>query len=72
MKMVDTAKIIGERIYLLRSRFGLSKKDLARDIGVDAATIRNWEMGKYYPNGYQLPRIADRFHCSIDYLFGRD
>ena len=70
--MEDYAKIVGGNIRDLRIRFGLSKCELARYIGVDSATIRNWENGKYYPISVYLPAIADRFCVSIDYLFGRD
>ena len=70
--MDDYAKIIGENIHKLRIRFGLTKEGLARDIGVSAATIRSWENGRFYPISVYLPAIADRFHVSIDYLFGRE
>ena len=70
--MEDYAKIVGGNIRDLRIRFGLSKCELARYIGVDSATIRNWENGKYYPISVYLPAIADRFHVSIDYLFGME
>lgn len=70
--MEDYAKIVGRNIRDLRIRFGLSKCELARCIGVDSETIRNWENGKYYPISVYLPAIADRFHVSIDYLFGRE
>ena len=70
--MEDYAKIVGGNIRDLRIRFGLSKCELARYIGVDSAPIRNWENGKYYPISVYLPAIADRFHVSIDYLFGRE
>lgn len=70
--MDDYAKIIGENIHNLRIRFGLTKEGLARDIGVSAATIRSWENGRSYPISVYLPAIADRFHVSIDYLFGRE
>ena len=45
--MEDYAKIVGRNIRDLRITFGLSKCELARCIGVDSATIRNWENGKY-------------------------
>ena len=70
--MEDYAKIVGTNIRDLRIRFGLSKFELERCIGVDYATIRNWENGKYCPLSFYLPAIADRFHVSIDYLFGRE
>lgn len=70
--MGDYAKIVGRNIRKLRTRLGLSQAALADDIGCTEPTIRRWESGKGIPGGYYLPLIADRFHCSIDFLFGRD
>lgn len=69
--MGDYAKIVGRNIRKLRTRLGLSQAALAADIGCTEPTIRRWENGKGIPGGYYLPLIADRFHCSIDYLFDR-
>ena len=70
--MEDYAKIVGKNIHDLRIRFRMTQTALAYDIGCTEPSIRRWESGRGIPGGYYLPLIADRFHCSIDYLFGRD
>ena len=70
--MDDYAKIVGRNLHALRVHFKLTQAALAADIGCTEQSIRYWEKGRGIPVGYYLPLIADRFHCSIDYLFGRD
>lgn len=70
--MEDYAKIVGRNIHDLRIRFRMTQAALAADIECTEQSIRYWEKGRVIPVGYYLPLIADRFHCSIDYLFGRD
>ena len=70
--MEDYAKIVGKSIRDLRVRFNMTQAALAADIGWTEQSIRQWEKGRGIPVGYYLPLIADRFYCSIDYLFGRE
>ena len=70
--MEDYAKIVGRNIHDLRIRFRMTQAALAYDIGCTEQSIRYWEKGRGITVGYYLPLIADRFQCSIDYLFGRD
>lgn len=42
----------------LRTRAGLSLADVARDVGVTATTILNWEVGKYSPHGEAAARYG--------------
>lgn len=70
--MDDYSKIVGRNIRDLRIRFRLTQAALAYDIGCTEQSIRHWENGRGIPVGYYLPLIADRFHVSIDYLFGRE
>ena len=43
-------------IRLARARLGLSQTDLARVLGISAATVRNWEQSRNQPTG--LARVA--------------
>ena len=70
--MEDYAAIVGKNIHDLRIRFRMTQAALAYDIGCTEQSIRYWEKGRGIPVGYYPPLIADRFHVSIDYLFGRD
>lgn len=69
--MEDYAAIVGKNIHDLRIRFRMTQAALAADIGCTDSSIQRWESGRGIPGGYYLPLIADRFHCSIDYLFDR-
>ena len=60
------------RIKELREKAGLSQAEVAAAMEVDASTVSKWEANVAYPRASQLPKLADRFHCSIDALFGRD
>jgi transcriptional regulator with XRE-family HTH domain len=48
---------VGERLKEHRLRHGLSKRTLARQIGVSAPTVVRWEEGSAIPNDYNLYRI---------------
>src|ERR1700686_5626700 len=43
--MTKTAKVNGERIRALRSKRGLSQKELAGKVKVDPGTVSRWERG---------------------------
>jgi transcriptional regulator with XRE-family HTH domain len=46
--------------------------DLARLLGVTAATISKWETGTYEMDQATLKIMADHYNVSIDYLLGYD
>lgn len=70
--MDDNCAILGQTVLKLRRMFHVSQETLADFLGCSINTISNWEHGRSYPQSYYLPMIADRFHVSIDYLFGRE
>ena len=70
--MEDYAAIVGKNIHDLRIRFRMTQAELAADIGCTEQSIRHWETGRGIPVGYDLPPIADRFHCGIEYLLDRE
>lgn len=60
-----------DRLKELREKRELLGKDLAKIMGVEPATITNWEKGNRFPKYDVLIKIADYFDCSLDYLLGR-
>lgn len=60
---------IGENIYKLRKQRNLTQQQLSEIIGVSIAAISKWETGATYPNIELLPKIANIFDVSIDYIF---
>lgn len=54
----------------LRKEKKVTQEQLATYLGVSPQAVSKWENGSY-PDGDLLPRIADYFEVSIDYLYGR-
>ena len=65
-----SVKIIGKQIAKLRKEKGVKQEELANDVGVSTQAVSKWENGGV-PDIELLPKIADFFSVSIDYLFGR-
>lgn len=60
-----------QRLTQLRNMRGLSKYQLAKDIGVNKQTISFWEDGINEPKISYAIKLADYFDVSTDYLLGR-
>lgn len=50
-----------------RARRGMTMDQLAQELGVTRKTIYNWQNNGKIPMN-KLIKMADIFHCSIDYL----
>ena len=61
----------GESLQALRKEGKVTQEQLASYLGVSAQAVSKWENGSY-PEGDLIPRIADYFKVSIDYLYGRE
>lgn len=57
-------------LQTLRKEKKVTQEQLATYLGVSPQAVSKWENGSY-PEGDLLPRIADFFEVSIDYLYGR-
>lgn len=62
---------ISNRIAELRERAGLSRVELAREVGVNPQTIGYLERGEYNPSLALAFRIADLFELPIEEIFVR-
>ncbi|MCR5330327.1 MAG: helix-turn-helix transcriptional regulator [Lachnospiraceae bacterium] len=58
-------------LQTLRKEAGLTQEQLASKFGVSAQAVSKWENGSF-PEGDLIPKIADHFGVSIDYLYGRE
>lgn len=47
-----------ERLATARRALGLSQRKMAERLGLDPATIKNWETGRHQPSGRSLAVIA--------------
>lgn len=55
----------------LRKEKKITQEQLASHLGVSGQAVSKWENGSY-PEGDLIPRIADFFEVSTDYLYGRE
>ena len=60
------------RLKELRQKNGISQMNLANRIGVAQSTLSGWENGKFEIDNKNLFKLSNIFHCSIDYLLGRE
>jgi len=68
---MTTIQNIGMQIAKLRKENNITQDELAKNLDVSAQAVSKWENGGA-PDLELLPRIADYFDVSIDYLFGRE
>ena len=59
---------VGKRINALRKKKGMTQKELAGLLCVTDKAISRWESGVGNPDLNTLPKIAEIFNVSIDYL----
>lgn len=60
------------RIKSLRKLKGYTQKEFANVLGVGQTTIANYERGIRIPDAEKLPKIANLFGVTVDYLLGRE
>ncbi len=63
---------LGEKIYLLRKKSGMSQDELAETMDVSRQSISKWEAGKSTPSIESLVAMSEIFHVSVDYLVKDD
>ena len=64
-------EIIGKQIASMRKERGIKQEELANYVGVSTQAVSKWENGGI-PDTELLPKIANFFSVSIDFLFGRN
>ncbi|MCL2284943.1 MAG: helix-turn-helix domain-containing protein [Firmicutes bacterium] len=63
---------IGANICEFRKAMNLTQEQLSNSFGVSVAAVSKWETGVAYPDIELLPKIAEFFKVSVDYLLGYD
>lgn len=63
---------LGEKIFELRKKCGLSQEQLGEKINVTRQTISNWELGETSPNPEQLKLMSKELNVSVDELLDND
>ena len=62
--------LFAARLSELLNMHNLSKRALAKNIGVSAMSISEWTSGKVQPTAENIYIIAEYFDVSSDYLLG--
>jgi len=61
----------GNNIKELRTKKGMTQKDLANVLNVTAQAVSRWENNEVEPSISTINQMAELFECSIDELFGK-
>lgn len=61
---------IGDRIVMLRKRYGYNQSQLARKLGVSDKAVKNWELNISDPSAANLAKLSQIFNVSTDSLVG--
>lgn len=59
---------LGNKIKMLRKGKKLTQFDLAEQLGLNRATISNYEVGRRNPSLPELKRIGEYFGVGLDYF----
>lgn len=62
-------EIVFNRIAMLRAERGISRRELADELGVHYQTIGYLERGEYSPSLYLALKIAEYFDVSLEVVF---
>ncbi|MGN0635526.1 MAG: helix-turn-helix domain-containing protein [Acutalibacteraceae bacterium] len=63
---------LAERLQQMRQRYGLSQKVVADRLGISPSVVSGYETGARVPSADVLLKLASLYHCSTDYLLGKD
>jgi len=70
--MQKMGKLFGTKLKVLRELKGLNQGDLAKQFGINQATISKWEKGKQEPSFEMLSQIASFFELDEGFFFSDD
>lgn len=63
---------LGTRIARARQDMGLSRRELAAQIGVNASTLESWEHGRVVPRANKLQTLCGVLNVSVAWLLDGD
>ena len=63
---------LGETIYRLRTKQGMSQDALANELDVSRQSVSTWENNSAVPELEKLMKMSDLFGVTLDELVGRD
>lgn len=62
------SETLGNKLKILRKGRGLTQQDLAEKLGVNRATISNYEIGRRTPHLNELKIFAEFYGVGLDYF----
>lgn len=63
---------LSEKLRDLRTKAGLSQRAVASHLRVSPSIISSYETGERTPSTENLLALSYLYHCSTDYLLGRE
>lgn len=63
---------VGERIAMLRTERQWTLTYLARQVGTNVKTIKDWENGVSLPSVHNVCKLCELFSTTADYLLSMD
>ncbi len=69
---MNDSKVINklENLKKLRENKNITQIKLATDLNVSQELVSRYEVGSSFPQPNMLIKLANYFHCSVDYLLG--
>lgn len=61
-----------EKLRDLRNQYNLSQRSIAQHLGVSPSIISGYETGERTPSTDNFLALSYLYHCSTDYLMGKD
>ena len=61
-----------EKLKDLRNQYNLSQRSVALHLGVSPSIISGYETGERTPSTENLLALSYLYHCSTDYLLGKE
>ena len=65
-------KGLPDKLRATRTKNGLSQRAVARHLSVSPSIISSYETGERTPSLENLLALSYLYHCSVDYLLGRE
>lgn len=67
---MNVMQSIGSQIRALRTKSGMTQKELAQKLGKSESAVRMWELDKSEPRISELRKLAAIFDTSVDWMLG--